>query len=714
MLDRQGKQNNTSKGKIIHARYIFYGFLSLLFGLTLCRHLFAGEWLYITITVVALVAVVACLLFTKRFKMILCIVLLFFSGCGLYYAGLAQFAGNDYQGQSAVVGRLCDDLYLNQNRWSVTLDNVTINGKAEKNINLYITDYSNNLSLNAGDTIAFEGEVQRARLFNLGNFQASYYRDNAPYIVYADASDVVAVQTENKLRYDEVIRQRIKQLLYSSMSSQNAGVCYAVLFGNKQEVEHQTKDLYNDVGIIHLLTVSGLHVGFLVTLLMFLLKKCNKYVRFVVILCILLLYNVLCGFTPSVLRASIMAVVMLLAKLSGKEYDSLSALSLAGFIIVLAKPLTALDSGFLMSYFCVAGIILLSKKLSTFFNKFLPRWAAEGFAVAISAQVGILPFVASFFSVFNFISVFANLIIIPIFSMLFPILFVLFVLSLIMPFMSIFFHVLDWGFVLINYIASIFSSGQMLIQLKPFPIVISIIFCLFLFLCSNFVMLPLFSKLCVASCLVLACCLSIVVHDSLGGGKNFIEYVNVGSGGICYAVNEQGESVLICQDIYKDQFDEYAYVQGIKSVDYVVSLSNDIESDLLKAYNVQSAAYPSLIATNDKSYQLQGEQKFQLGEFIFNYKYIDEKLVGICFNINNFVNYFATGNNLSYNIKDKLSEQLSTDGYTFCFVNNQSGLNISNCTVLSRYNSESKLSLYGYGNMRISFIDKKWNLRCID
>lgn len=699
--------------KIIHLRYLFYAFLAFLLGITLARRLYAGEALYIAITVVVLVSVLIGLCLTKRFAMLIVIFSLFFIGNGLYFWGYTSFVGQTYDGIVAVVGRVSDRIDDHGDYLSLKLDNVTINGKSERNIWLGVD--LNGKSLKNGDVLAFETYLEHVKLYEYGSFNFSYYRMNTPYKASIDLDD--AFVSEGGLRYDESIRAKTYDLLHASMSEGNANICFAVLFGNKSYVDDEVKDLYNNVGVIHILTVSGLHVGFLVALLYFLLKKTNKYIRFSVVFAILLLYNILCGFTPSVLRASIMALVLLISKLSGREYDSLSSLSLAGFLIILPQPLVALDAGFLMSFFSVAGIFLLNKRLFKLLSKFIPEKVATYIALSLSAQIGITPFVASFFSTYNFLSVFANLFILPIFGFLFPILFALFVLALILPFMKVFFHVIDWGFEVINYIAYIFGSTSLKVNMKTMPIVFNILLSLAMFVVSYFLMVESVIRWALLASIIFASCLTFIVADGGNKEKNFMEYTDYPGSEIVYSVNERGESLLVCNSINSFTYKNYTHLRGFKNVDYIITFDDELNADNFEDFGVKAVVYPDRILYKNQGFEIQEGESYQLGGFTFSYKFIDSIVVGVEFSVNNFVNYFANDIYLSYNIVDSYINYLENSSFAFNFLNKSYLVYSAQtkgeklCTYSNGYITNS---LYGFGNMKISFNNQNYALRCVD
>ncbi len=699
--------------RVIHSRYLFYGFLALLFGLTLSRKLFAGEVLYIVITVVTLLAVILALTLTKRFIMLGVIIPLFLIGNGLFFWSYNSFRGKEYEGEQAVVGRVSDYIEDHGEVQNLVLDCVTINGESTRNIWLSVD--LDGRKIKVGDILAFESNVAQINLFELGSFSLFYHRHNTPYQASVSLANVVI--SDGAVRYDESIRSDTKKVLFENMSEKNAGICYAVLFGDKRFTDKDIKTDYNVVGIIHILTVSGLHVSFVVGLLYFALKKCNRYVRFGIVFTILLLYNILCGFTPSVLRASIMALILLLSKLSGREYDSLSALSLAGFIIVLTQPLCALDVGFLMSYFSVAGIFLIYKPLSKLLQKFMPQKIASYIALTISAQLGILPFVANLFQSYNFLSVLANLFILPIFGFVFPLLFIFFILSLITPVLGIVMHAIDWGFKVINYLVYIFSSTSLIVDLKPFPIVFNIILCLGLFVVSYYLMVESVVKWALFSALVLASCVTLIIFSQPRKDKNFIEYSNYANEFV-YAVNDKGESLLICDFIYSSSFKKYAHIRGIKNIDYIISVSDNFDEHYFEEFNIKGVSSTSFYTLGDKSIEVDKSSRYDYGEFSFKYKFINQECVGVEFSINNFKNFFAKNLNLSYNESMPTISWLESQDFAFNFLNKNSYLYLANVKGVKagEYNLSNIIdySFAKHGNMMFTFDSQKYYFRGID
>ena len=183
-----------------------------------------------------------------------------------------------------------------------------------------------------------------------------------------------------------------------------------------------------------------------------------------------------------------MAIMFMLSKLLYRKYDGLSCLGLAGFVLCLTRPLTGLDIGFQMSVFCVMAIFVLMPILTNLFKKVVPEKIASLLAVSISSQVGILPMLCLMGGKINLLSVFANLIIVPTFSLLYPVLFVISMLGTFLPFLGKLLIVLDFAFIAIFAIASFFALSPLKINLKEMDFAKVLLFYLIFFVLSDYFM----------------------------------------------------------------------------------------------------------------------------------------------------------------------------------------------------------------------------------
>ena len=558
---------------------------------------------------------------------VLCI---FLFGLGWFFVGQIAFEGKVYEGQSQVVGRISDNVSYSSygNSANVVLKDVYINGNKEKNIDLtiYIDNYDD---FEVGDIITFNAEVEKVSLFTLGNFNSFYYRDGTSYTSSISAGEYIV--QGNKLNPDESFRVAMKSLLYENMGETNGAVALAVLFGDKTEVDDDIYQSYKTSGIIHLLTVSGLHVGFLVTLLGFILKKCRVrgIYNFLICAICLVLYAYICGFVSSIMRAGIMGLVLLATKLSGKCYDNLNTLGLSGIIILLYSPLSALDLGFLMSFFCVLGIFVATPWLTKVLKKIFPKFVAESFAVSIGAQIGILPFMAYIYSDLNLLTFFINLIVIPIFSVIYPVLFVsLFVVAL-LPFMGFLLQICGWGLGLVYDIAKFFGNTTFIVQLEPFDIfLVAGVFVLF-FLVSKYFMASKKAKTVCCSTIVAFCgilgCFSLIpvqLQSSIVYGYNY-------SSPSVVITNQSGESVVIDPG-YSTFTKNLLNVNGIKNVSAVFVLQkSSAYIDTIREIGAENLIRSDSGQGYSEEILVNFDQTGLIGDFSFVYRTYEDRLIGL-------------------------------------------------------------------------------------
>lgn len=634
------------KERLVNYRYLFYPFLIFLFGIVVARGLYGGDSELIIITVITLSMLIAFLVCIKKIKLLLCLIAFFFIGNSMFFIGQASYIVKEYDGVVSVVGRVGDDIIESDYSYRITLDDVKVNGENTKNICLYVTKGKYD-KFHTGDVLSFEANLEKVSLFTLNSFNSNYYRNGIGYTAQKKFADIVSYN--GYIKVDESIRQSVKSSLYNNLSEENASMCYAVLFGDKSGIDKQTQDSYRNSGIIHILAVSGLHVGFLISLVYGLLKLCrvNRYANFAITTAFIIFYAFLCGFTPSVVRAGIMAIILMLSKLIGRRYDSLNSVALAGFIICIFSPLSALDIGFQMSIFCVLGIALLYPFFFKLFRKLFPTWASRYLSLSLSAQLAILPFLATFGSVYNFLSVFLNLIIVPFFALLYPLLFItVFVVALI-PSLGAVLKLAGWGFDGIGYLASIFSSTSLKVTLSIFDFAVIMFIFILMFILSNFFMSKSINKFFLSAVLILCISLSFVLSNINLSHEPSVVYLNSYNSECIVLSSSNNENLVVGQNSI---FSRYANRYKFKGGGYL-SLDELKQSDVnsLRDYDIED-----YYCLNNKSYideitKLE-ENEFQwYGSFKFRYVVENNITLGVQVEFDQVIIFIATIENSNYN-----------------------------------------------------------------
>ena len=617
--------------KFLNFRYPFYCFLALLFGAGVARSLYSGVIETIIIVGIVLLFVAILSVCYRKFLPLLMIIIFFFVGNGTFFLGMTSFDNKEYEGEVAIVGRVTDKLFISEENYSnLLLEDVSIDGEKAKNVRLFVYG---DCGIEVGDILAFSSKVEAVKPFNLGVFNLTSYRNGIGYNSSVNFSDIVI--TEGNMKIDEAFRSSVKEVLLGNMSERNALIAYAVLFGDQSGIDDEVDEAYRNSGIVHVLTVSGLHIAFIVGALMLFIRlfKINRFASLAIISVILLFYCYLCGFTPSVVRATIMAIILLLSRICNRPYDGLNSLAISGFVIVCFIPLSTVDVGFLMSFFCVMFILLLAKPFTKLLSYVMPRKVASVMAVSISAQIGILPFTASFFSNFNFLSVFANLLVIPIFSIIFPILFVLAFLLSFMPFLGSVLVVFDYAFDLVFIIASFFSSTTLQVPLRPFSLSISALIIIFFFTLSSFFVVKGIGRLLVCSSVAFMFVLALIIPYLPTNNFTSVSFVESYSGQMIVLTSKDGGTLYYGDDYYYQNFSSQG--KNFEVNYYLAENINLATADTWKAYGAEVLLTPNADSSDDNQYSV-SETPLQVGAFRVSYKEgafvveFDDKKVLIC------------------------------------------------------------------------------------
>lgn len=199
----------------------------------------------------------------------------------------------------------------------------------------------------------------------------------------------------------------------ASLFAEQAPILQAMLWGYKGDISSETYAAYRISGIAHVLALSGLHVSFVALLIDRLTKKSPAKPKFFITAGLLVAYCAVAAFPSSLIRAAIMTLCALFARVCGRRYDMLSSMSFAAVIILIADPSSLFEIGFQLSFGAVLTIALLmgpiSEKLS-----FLPDDIAALLSVSICGTLGTLPLSVYHFGTIPVLGLFANMLILPI------------------------------------------------------------------------------------------------------------------------------------------------------------------------------------------------------------------------------------------------------------------------------------------------------------
>ncbi|MEN8187157.1 MAG: ComEC/Rec2 family competence protein [Bacteroidota bacterium] len=218
-----------------------------------------------------------------------------------------------------------------------------------------------------------------------------------------------------------LIREKINQNLKKyNFTPNELAVINAILLGQRQDLSRELYKDYQRAGAVHILAVSGLHIGIILLLLQILLKpleriKNGRIVRLILLIILLWAYAFLAGLSASVVRAVSMFSAVAFGMFLGRSTHVKNALVISMFFLLLFNPYFLFDVGFQLSYAAVFSIVIfqpLISKLMYSKNKIL-QYFWQLFTVTLAAQIGVLPLSLYYFHQFPGLFLVSSLVIIP-------------------------------------------------------------------------------------------------------------------------------------------------------------------------------------------------------------------------------------------------------------------------------------------------------------
>jgi competence protein ComEC len=210
-------------------------------------------------------------------------------------------------------------------------------------------------------------------------------------------------------------QQKCMEILSAHLSGKELAIAQALILGDKSMLDQEIRSAFTATGAMHILAVSGLHIGLILQLLLYIIKIGARWVKrsnaLLLVIFLLWFYALMTGFSPSVIRAVFMFSVLTWAQWKGWQSSSINTLFFTAFVIVLWKPLYFFDIGFQLSYLAMIGIFLFYQKISKLWlpkNKVL-AYLWEGTAIGFAAQIATTPLTLYYFHQFPNYFAIANL-----------------------------------------------------------------------------------------------------------------------------------------------------------------------------------------------------------------------------------------------------------------------------------------------------------------
>lgn len=249
------------------------------------------------------------------------------------------------------------------------------NGKAIEPENMPILLRSDAMVEEPGDGIVFAAEISEIKdsenYFSTG-YTNSLNRKGIYYEARCDGANIKKYSEKWSMGATSAkIRQKIEIFIeYSPLSVETKNFLITILLGDRAYLDKETRDVFADAGISHILALSGMHIAIIGGILLWLLFPLNFYghykIRLIITIALLLAYAYLTGWQPSTVRAVLMLAFTTAGILIERKNTAWNSLLSALFIILIINPYALYDVGLQLSFLCVASIIIFVSRLNPY------------------------------------------------------------------------------------------------------------------------------------------------------------------------------------------------------------------------------------------------------------------------------------------------------------------------------------------------------------
>ncbi len=291
---------------------------------------------------------------------------------------------------------------------------------------LYLQKDGNSNSLEYGDLIAFHkgiNETEPPSNPDQFNYQKYLYLKGVQHQSYGRSGDWSLVQKARISPMGLALKLRLyllDVLRENNIEEDELSVAAGMLLGVRDMLSPELRDAYSGAGAMHILCVSGLHVGILYMIIAWSLSFMsettrNKLIKSIIILTIIWLYAMLTGFSPSVVRSATMFSFIAIGSNLKRHVNIIGSLSSSAFVLLVYDPTLIFNLGFQLSYSAVLSIVIIQPALA---KLWYPKYKVVDYfwqltTVSVAAQIGTAPLSIYYFHQFPNYFILTNFIVIP-------------------------------------------------------------------------------------------------------------------------------------------------------------------------------------------------------------------------------------------------------------------------------------------------------------
>lgn len=418
---------------------------------------------------------------------------------------------------------------------------------------IIIRDYGDD-QYKSGDLIkargSFEGIIGK-RNFGDNDIEL-YYNSKGIYNQFnVLSSEKIGKSVDYRVLLFYNIRNKISRIIYESLPREEAAFLSAVIIGDKHSLDDEEKDNYSKTGLAHLLSISGLHVAFIVFLInqaikALKIKKGNNLISTLLIV----YYVAMIGVPPSALRSLIMMLVAIWGKHIKRDYDMISAASFAAIIMLLFNPLLIHNQGFVISFACIYSIAILYEPVYNFLGKIIINLPIrKAFALSLSVQLGITPLLIYYFNYLPLISILINIIAIPLVFVIIATGFMGVIAGSIIPFLGA--YIFSLTYYSINILSMIVNGAALLplsgfyIPSLPLPVYLAYILIIVRIFFKECRLCIYMRKFRITATVILLVLIFLLFGKSVINQNIRLTFLDVGQGDSSLITTAKGRNVLI-------------------------------------------------------------------------------------------------------------------------------------------------------------------------
>lgn len=477
-------------------------------------------------------------------------------------------------------------------------DRVDINGNYLKGVG-YINNEKVLISYtlqNEDEKVFFKKKFYGGKVFANGNieelkektnfysFDYKKYNENRGVFKQVKLNQIKNIKSEDSI-VDKIksIRAKMSLKISNEITFDKSGYFEALILGDKNYLQREDINAFKKLGISHLLAISGLHLGLLISIIYYILQKLNFTSNLIenIIIIILPCYMGISGFSPSVVRAGLMIIVYLI--LRRKNIANIDSLLITFLIMTIINPLYIFDIGFELSFFITFSLLMSTEYIKKSKNKL-----QSSLKISVISFLASMPILISNFYTVPYISVLSNIILVPIFSIIiFPLVvcsYIVFLLS------TTIFNILCKP--LLNLVFYIFDEIQsILLRVQPirigkqniYVIIAIYLIILFILICLNK------NKYKVSLCGLATIVSFLAVNNTFNSSKDLFEKLEIGKSQVYY-LKENDVTTLIntsnnLENFYSDfrkkdkvydiinEYDSLLNYEGKNKIDYLILTS---------------------------------------------------------------------------------------------------------------------------------------------